>query len=121
MEIVPLLQVRVYNMYRVNCADITGGVEPQLLPGCPPAGYHGTVVGREVHLQGSSAVQCSAKQCNVVQCSAVPCRAVQCTRTPQKHKYPKTHKYTSTEKHKYGKKHKYTKTQEQKYTIGSLF
>ena len=50
VEIVPVFQVRVHNMDRVYGADITGSVEPQLLPGSPPAGQHSTVVRREVHL-----------------------------------------------------------------------
>ena len=50
VEIVPVFQVRVHNMDRVYGGYVTGSVDPQLLPGCPPAGYHSTVVGREVHL-----------------------------------------------------------------------
>ena len=77
-------------MDRVYGGDITSSVEPKLLPGCPPAGYHCTVVRREVHLQGSSAENDN-----------------EYTRTPQKHKSTNTLEYTSTEEHRY------TKTQEQ--------
>ena len=69
-------------MDRVYGGDIIGGVEPQLLPGCPPAGYHGTVVGREVHLEENRS-ETDHKY----------------TRT-QEHKYPRIHKYRRTQVHK---------------------
>ena len=54
MEVVPVLQVTVNDVYRVNGGDVTVSVEPELGPGRPPPRQHSTVVCRQIDLSETS-------------------------------------------------------------------
>ena len=54
MEVVPVLQVTVNDVYRVNGGDVTVSVEPELSPGRPPPRQHSTVVRRQIDLSENS-------------------------------------------------------------------